>query len=55
MTGLEGNKADLFPGEISGEAILNLKGQIDSPLPKGPVIILFYYTIMLRGHSMKKQ
>ena len=29
-----------------GEAILNLKGQIDSLLPEGPVIICFFYTIM---------
>ena len=33
---------------------VNLKVQIDSLLPEGPVIIMFYYTIMLRGHSKQK-
>ena len=48
MTGLEGNRQIYLPREIQprsigtlGEAILNLKGQIDSLLPEGPVIISF--------------
>ena len=41
MTGCEGNRQIYFPREIFGEAILNPKGQIDSPLPEGPVIICF--------------
>ena len=57
MTGLEGNRQIYLPREIQdsgstkaqrrsieilGEAILNLKGQIDSLLPvEGPVIICF--------------
>ena len=55
MTGLEGNRQIYLPRKIQGrlpksfywEAILNLNGQIDSLLPEGPVIYLFYYTIML--------
>ena len=38
--------------EIVGQAKLNLKGQIDSLLPEGPVIICFI--IPLRRHSKKK-
>ena len=52
MTGREGNRQIYLPREIQdslpkrligtlGEAILNLKGQIDSLLPEGPVIICF--------------
>ena len=51
MTGLEGNRQIYLPREIQdrpprvsietlGESILNLKGQIDSLLPEGPVIIM---------------
>ena len=40
MTVLEGNRQIYLPREIQ-EAILNLKGQIDSLLPEGPVIICF--------------
>ena len=38
MTGLEAHPRSI---ETLGEAILNLKGQIDSLLPEGPVIICF--------------
>ena len=47
MTGLEGNRLSIYPERFRiasprvGEAILNLKGQIDSLLPEGPVIICF--------------
>ena len=56
MTGLEGNRqiysgsppqefllTEALPRSIEtlGEAILNLKGQIDSLFPEGPVIICF--------------
>ena len=52
MTGLEGKGTSICPEsfriasprisiEMFGEAILNLKGQIDSLLPEGPVIICF--------------
>ena len=40
MTGLEGNRLSISI-ETLREAILNLKGQIDSLLPEGPVIIFF--------------
>ena len=40
MTGLEGNRQICLPREIQDRlAILNLKVQIDSLLPEGPVII----------------
>ena len=67
MTGLEGNKQIYLPREIRdrvsidrgeaevnetlGEAILNLKGQIDSLLPEGPVIICFIIPLC---HSKEK-
>ena len=53
MTGPLGNRLSICPLrflltsaaprsiETLGEAILNLKGQIDSLLPEGPVIIFF--------------
>ena len=57
ITGLEGSRQIYLPleiqdppreflmteaqTEISGEAILNLKGQIDSLLIEGPIIICF--------------
>ena len=43
MTGLEGNRQIYLPRKIQDRLpkILNLKGQIDSLLPEGPVIICF--------------
>ena len=35
------NKIEIGVNRNFGEAILNLKGQIDSLLPEGPVIICF--------------
>ena len=40
--------------EIFEEAILNLKGQIDSLLPEGPVIICFIIPLYSEGTQGKK-
>ena len=52
MTGLEGNRISICPERFriasprvsihrGADEVLNLKGQIDSLLPEGPVIICF--------------
>ena len=58
MTGPEVNRQTYLLREIQdrlgstlGEAILNLKGQIDSLLPEGPVIICFIIPLC----SLKKK
>ena len=48
MTGLEALPRSI---ETLGEAILNLKGQIDNLLPEGPVIICFIIPLC---HSKEK-
>ena len=53
MTGLEGNRQIYLSREIQdGEAILNLKGQIDSLLPEGPVIICFIIPLYYSKEKM---
>ena len=62
MTSLEGSTQICFQREIQDRhpksfywyEILNLKWQIDSLLPKGPVIVSLY-TIMLRRHSKQEK
>ena len=64
MTGLEGNRQIYLPGEIQGrlpksldrgwKAILNLKGQIDSLLAEGPVIICLIIPLCLEDTQRKK-
>ena len=53
MTGFEGNRQIYFPRETFGEALLNLKGQIDNPLPEGPVIICLLYHYVKRTLNEK--
>ena len=53
MTGFEGNRQMYSPREIFGEGILNLKGQIDSPLPEGQSLFVLLYHYVKRTLNEK--
>ena len=52
MTGLEGNRQINSPRDFLG-GDPESQGANREPIPRGTSHYLFYYTIMLRGHSMK--